>query len=248
MVRVAGGTFLMGSPAGVGESDEHPQHPVTLTGYCMDRTEVTVGAYRKCVASGKCKAAAQPGMEGLCNAARGDRQDHPVNCVDWSEANAYCMWAGKRLPSEAQWEYAARGSDGRTYPWGNEAPSAKRLNACGSECRLLGKRLGKEWTVLYEESDGWDTTAPVGRFPAGASAFGAMDMAGNVLEWTGDWYGAYEVGASTNPTGAKEGTFRVSRGGGWVNVDASRVRAAFRLRGEPAVRGVILGFRCARGD
>ena len=190
MVHVAGGTFLMGSPTGRGSYHEYPQHQVTLTGYCIDKTEVTVAAYMQCVASGKCTAAQEPSAEGfdsLCNGTRADRQNHPVNCVDWNQAAAYCAWAKKRLPSEAEWEYAARGSEGRTYPWGNEAPSAKRLNACGSECRALGKRQGKDWAVIYEDSDGWEATAPVGSFQRGASPFGVLDMAGNVWEWTADW-------------------------------------------------------------
>jgi formylglycine-generating enzyme required for sulfatase activity len=134
MVHVPGGRFSMGSP-GVGGDDEHPQHQVTLAGYCIDRIEVTVVAYTRCVASGKCTAAQEPakaGFDSLCNGTRADRQEHPVNCVDWNQATAYCGWVKKRLPSEAEWEYAARGGDGRMYPWGNDAPSAKRLNACGS--------------------------------------------------------------------------------------------------------------------
>jgi formylglycine-generating enzyme required for sulfatase activity len=250
MVHVAGGTFSMGSPTGVGDGDEHPQHQVTLGGYCIDKTEVTVVAYTQCVDSGKCTAAAGPanGFDSLCNSKRADRQDHPVNCVDWNQATAYCAWEKKRLPSEAEWEYAARGGEGRTYPWGNEAPSAKRLNACGSECRALGKRLGLEWKVMYEDSDGWEATAPVGTFQSGASPFGALDMAGNVWEWTADWYGAYTAGASTNPHGPKDGTARVVRGGGWLNIVASTVRGALRYRLDPAVRNSDLGLRCARGD
>ena len=254
MVHVTGGTFSMGSPAGVGDEDEHPQHPVTLTEYCIDKTEVTVAAYTQCVGSGKCTAALEPAKEGVdslysvCNGKRADRQDHPVNCVDWNQATAYCTWAKKRLPSEAEWEYAARGGEGRTYPWGNEAPSAKRLNACGSECRAFGKRLGLEWKVMYEDRDLWEATAPVGSFPSGASPFGALDMAGNVWEWTADWYGAYTAVASANPHGPKDGTVRVIRGGGWGSSGASGVRGASRSRIEPALRLSGLGLRCARGD
>ena len=251
MVHVRGGTFLMGSPPWVGD-DEHPQHTVTLRGYCIDRTEVTVAAYTRCVASGKCTAPAEPaklGGDRLCNGTRGDRQDHPVNCVDWNQAKAYCAWANRRLPSEAEWEYAARGGEGSTYPWGSEAPSARRLNACGSECRARGKQLGPGASkVMYEDTDGWEATAPVGSFPGGASPFGALDMAGNVWEWTADWYGEYQAGASTNPTGPKEGTARVIRGGGWSEIDASRVRGASRFWDEPANRSADRGLRCAHED
>jgi formylglycine-generating enzyme required for sulfatase activity len=249
MVHVAGGTFAMGSPTGVGSGDEHPQHRVTLAGYCIDKTEVTVAAYARCAASGTCTAASEPAKDGvnsLCNGARADRQDHPINCVDWDQAAAYCASVDKRLPSEAEWELAARGDDGRTYPWGNEAPSAKRLNACGGECRELGKRLGRTWSVLYEDSDGWDGTAPVGSFPAGASPAGALDMAGNVCEWTADWYGAYTRDASKDPHGPKAGSARAYRGGGWFD-NGVGVRGAFRSRYEAAHRNAGLGFRCARG-
>ena len=252
MIHVPRATFSMGSTAGVGNEDEHPQHQVTLTGYCIDKTEVTVAAYTQCVASGTCMGAPEPAKDGwdaLCNGKRVDRQDHPINCVDWNQATAYCAWVKKRLPSEAEWEYAARGGEGRTYPWGNDPPSAKRLNACGSECRALGKRLGLgDWNVMYEDNDRWEATAPVGSFQSGASPFGALDMAGNVWEWTADRYGAYTAGASTNPYGPEEGTARVIRGGGWRYNDASWVRGALRYRNAPTDRDSRLGLRCARGD
>ena len=241
----------MGSPAGMGEDDEHPQHKVTLTSYCIDRTEVTVAAYTRCVAGGKCTAtreAAKDDFDSLCNHTRTDRQDHPVNCIDWNQATEYCAWAKKRLPSEAEWEYAARGRDGRSYPWGNQAPSAKRLNACGLECRALGKRLGLDWKVMYDDSDSWEATAAAGSFPGDTSAFGALDMAGNVWEWTADWYGAYAAGPSTNPHGPKDGTARAIRGGGWSSRLASSVRAAIRHRYVPGHHNTGLGLRCARGD
>ena len=251
MVPVPAGTFLMGSRDGVGDADEHPQHDVTLSAFCIDKTEVTVAAYTRCVASGKCTVTNGPekvGFDRLCNGTRGDRQYHPINCVDWNQATVYCAWAKKRLPSEAEWEYAALGGDGRTYPWGNEAPSAKRLNACGSECRAVGSSLGMDWAAMYEDSDGWSGTAVVGSFQSGASQFGALDMAGNVSEWTADWYGAYTAGASANPHGAKEGKVRVVRGGGWLNGDTSWVRGADRDWNEPGLRYTNLGFRCVRGD
>jgi formylglycine-generating enzyme required for sulfatase activity len=254
MVHVPDGTFSMGSPASVGDADEHPQYQVTLSGYCIDRTEVTVEAYTRCVAGGRCTAAPEPGQDGLgslCNGMRADRQNHPINCVDWDQATAYCAFVNKRLPSGAEWEYAARGGDGRTYPWGNEAPSAKRLNACGSECRAVRKRLGLGDSVMYEDNDGWEATAPVGSFQSGVSPFGALDMAGNVWEWTADWYGAYTTGTtgtSVNPHGPEEGIARVLRGGGWGINDASGVRGAYRDWYGQAVRYTDLGLRCARGD
>jgi formylglycine-generating enzyme required for sulfatase activity len=154
MVRVPAGTFQMGSPEQGNWEAGYPQHEVKLSGYCIDRTEVTVKFYEGCAAAKGCSARS---ASSTCNQA--DRPDHPVNCVDWKQAAAYCKWADKRLPTEAEWEYAARGTDGRAYPWGNEDPDAKRMNGSGSE-------------------DGWKATAPVGKFPAGASPFGALDMAG----------------------------------------------------------------------
>ncbi|HEX7837311.1 MAG TPA: SUMF1/EgtB/PvdO family nonheme iron enzyme [Kofleriaceae bacterium] len=257
MVRVPAGTFRMGSPEKVGDDDEHPEHEVTLVAYCIDKTEVTVNAYAACVAAKGCSVpsltvswsgiAAEDAKRysQFCN--RDDRPDYPINCVDWNQATAYCAWAGKRLPTEAEWEYAARGNDGRTYPWGNEAPSARLLNACGSECVAMAKReLNLDWKSMYEASDDWETMAPVGSFLEGASPFGVLDMAGNVWEWTADWYGRYTAVATANPRGAKRGTFRVLRGGAWVSDVAGHVRAALRLGLDPTVRDDNVGFRCAR--
>ena len=246
MVRVPAATFRMGSADGVGDDDEHPAHDATLSAYCIDRTEVTVRAYAVCVAARRC-VPAHVAVSPFCN--RADRPDHPINCVDWNQAVAYCTWTGKRLPTEAEWEYAARGTDGRIYPWGNEAPSAKRLNACGAECVAMGKRaLGRDWPAMYDGSDGWDTTAPVGSYPAGASPFGALDMAGNVWEWTGDWREDYAAGAATNRRGAATGSARVNRGGGWHGHLPGDARAAMRSADDPARQSNSIGFRCARGD
>ncbi|HEX3474273.1 MAG TPA: SUMF1/EgtB/PvdO family nonheme iron enzyme [Kofleriaceae bacterium] len=259
MVPIPAGTFRMGSPDGVGDLDEHPQHEVTLLAYCIDKTEVTVKAYAACVAGKGCsRAPVTVSWSGVsaddvkrysrfCN--RDDHPDHPINCVDWNQATAYCAWAGKRLPTEAEWEYAARGNDGRVYPWGNEPPSAKRLNACGSECVAMAKReLNLDWRSMYDASDGWETTAPVGSFPDGASPFGVLDMAGNVWEWTADWYGPYTAAAAVNPSGAKSGPERVLRGGAWLDNVAGHVRAAFRSGLGASGRNDYAGFRCARGD
>jgi formylglycine-generating enzyme required for sulfatase activity/uncharacterized caspase-like protein len=259
MVPVPAGRFQMGSPAGVGESDEHPRHEVTLSAYCIDKTEVTVKAYAACVEAKACSPApltvngtqfSAGGVERYSRLCNGDnRPDHPVNCVDWDQATAYCTWAGKRLPTEAEWEYAARGNDGRIYPWGNEAPTAKRLNACGSECVAMAKRdLGEEWGALYMASDGWETTAPVGSFPDGASPFEAFDMAGNVWEWTADWFDDYAAAAAANPRGATAGLGRVDRGGSWNSNNAGDERTALRAWVSPSDRVIDVGFRCARGN
>ncbi len=235
MVLIRAGTFQMGSPADEGDTDEHPQHRVTLDAFCTDLTEVTVAQYRGCVTeerSGvKCEAA---GGGSLCNGDHKDRDAHPINCVDWNQAETYCRWAGRQLPTEAQWEYAARGTDGRTYPWGNKPPSNQlSWDGPGSD-RGQGKR---------------DGTSPVGTYPGGASPFGLLDMAGNVYEWTADAYQNYDAGAQTNPKKASADTNspRVLRGGSWGGRWPSGVRAVSRSRIGASVRYGSVGFRCARG-
>jgi formylglycine-generating enzyme required for sulfatase activity len=238
MVYVPAGMFRMGGSKDVGELNANLQHAVALSGYCIDKTEVTVAAFKDCVAAQKCTATGvQVAMKNGCNYA--DQSDHPINCVDWDQAATYCRWAGKRLPTEAEWEYAARGSDGRMYPWGNEMPSGRLLNACGDECSM--------GSGMYAASDGWKETAPVGSFPDGASPFGVLDMAGNVWEWTSDWYGGYPAAGVVNPKGAERGTTRVLRGGGWHSVVTSWVSAASRSWYGPSVHDSYVGFRCARG-
>ncbi|TMQ10259.1 MAG: hypothetical protein E6J90_06280 [Deltaproteobacteria bacterium] len=257
MVAVPTGTFTMGSPDGTGDADEHPPHAVTLSAYCIDRTEVTVAAYAACAATGACSPPPLtvhwsaysppdvPRYSRWCN--RGDRPDHPINCIDWDQAAAYCAWRGRRLPSEAEWEYAARGSDGRAYPWGNQPPSARRLDLCGTECAALVRRdLQEDWKPIYEADDGWETTAPVGSYADSASPFGALDMAGNVWEWVADWYGPYPAAPETDPQGPAAGTSHISRGAGWASRGAQKARAADRNWLDPRARDCDLGFRCAR--
>jgi len=260
MVHVRSGSFVMGSPEGEGDDDEHPQHKVTLSAYCIDKTEVTVAAYHKCVVAGACQAAPLEVNWGelsedekriydkFCNGNRTDRRTHPVNCVDWDQARAYCTWAQRRMPTEAEWEYAARGTDGRKHPWGNDAPDAMKLNACGRECREFFKRLNMPKTSMHDEDDGWVSTAPAGSYPAGTSPFGAVDMAGNVREWTADWGGDYPSNAQKNPIGPSAGTFRKVRGGGYDDSEVGNVRTAFRDGSAQSLRNFDIGFRCARGN
>ncbi len=265
MVLVPAGTFTMGSQNGQGDADEHPAHKVTLSAFCMDKTEVTVAAYRKCATEERdgAKCATAPTTvqwsgadvklwSQFCNGDKTEKDAHPVNCVDWSQADAYCKWAGKSLPTEAQWEYAARGPGGKKYPWGDDKPGPKLLNACGTECRAMGARLGKSWAVMYEGDDGAEATAPVGKYPDGASPFGVLDMAGNVWEWVADWYGPYmgsqaPVVDPKGPDKPVEKDRRVARGGGWSDNDASWVRAASRSGGDVTDRHGDVGFRCSRG-
>jgi formylglycine-generating enzyme required for sulfatase activity len=205
-----------------------PQHTVYLDAFWIDRTEVTNAQYRKCVEAGKCRASEYTDDADF----NGDEQ--PVVGVDWNDAKAYCEWAGARLPTEAEWEKAARGSDGRTYPWGDEWDGSK-LNFCDKNCEY-------DWKD-DKANDGYQYTAPVGNYSEGASPDGALDMAGNVWEWTDSWYQAYP-GSSYQDEDFGE-THRVLRGGSWVGYQGL-VCCAFRDMLEPGLWYNDLGFRCAR--
>jgi len=246
MAEIAGGTFAMGSDAADANENEKPVHMVTVAAFRLDRTEVTVGAYGECVRAGRCSepepyTAERGNYRVFCNWHHPeDRASHPVNCVDFGQATSFCTWAGKRLPTEEEWEYAARaGAEGRKFPWGNDEPNETRLNACGDECpkNLIAQRFpgGKP---MYSANDGWPETAPVGSFPAGASKHGVLDLAGNVWEWTSSLYATYD-GSRTEPK-------RVLRGGSWGGGDAHTERTTNRFRLDPSSRAQFLGFRCAR--
>ena len=246
MVAIPGGSFAMGSEDLDANENEKPVHKVTVGPFRLDRTEVTVADYGVCVRAGECSAPEayrddRGDFHSACTWRHPQgRQDHPVNCVDFNQATAFCAWAGKRLPTEEEWEYATRGgAEGRKYPWGNEAPDPSRLNACGGECppNLVAKRFYAA-APMYRSSDGWPETAPVGRFPAGASKHGALDLAGNVWEWTATAYASYD--------GRTREDKRVLRGGSWGGGDPRTERTTNRFRLVPTARAQFLGFRCAR--
>jgi len=238
MVYVPGGTFQMGSSEGDSDAgdDEFPQHPVTLDGFWIDQTEVTNAQYRQCVEARECEA---PTTCHWGEPTYGDasKDDHPAVCVDWNGAAAYCEWAGARLPTEAEWEYAARGEQGFIYPWGNEFDCSRGNFDDETEVDSYVVPGG-------EGCDGYVRTAPVGSFPTGKSWCNALDMAGNVWEWTANWYGDYPSGAQTDPTGPADGDSKVLRGGGW-RYNWRDVRAAFRDGYVPDGRTYYIGFRCA---
>jgi formylglycine-generating enzyme required for sulfatase activity len=263
MVPIPGGKFFQGNDEG--DKDEKPAHNVTLSPYCMDRFEVTVAQYMQCSDSGGCKKATPRNeWEGitakdraiydpLCNV--GDPAAHanyPINCVDWEMAETFCEANKKTLPTEAQWEFAARGPDGRKYPWGDEEPTGGHLNACGPECIAWVKanNAGFPTEAMYQKDDGFPNTAPVGSFPAGASRYGVEDVVGNVFEWTNDWFAPYKIGkvgtSELDPHGPAEGKQRVMRGGAWNTPNPAWLRPSFRYKDVPTKRTHGIGFRCAK--
>ena len=212
MVGISTGTFTMGD-----ETHQEKAGEVTVAGFCMDRTEVTTAAYATCIESGKCTAST---THPTCNAGIAGRGNHPINCVDWPQATAYCEAQGQRLPTEEEWEYAARGTDDRKYPWGNAEPS-NQLCWNGK-----GNNLGQ---------DKRQSTCVVGSFPKSNSPFGLADMAGNVWEWT----------SSTHIGDTDSRASRVYRGGDWKWAKPNLFRSTIRGPAKPSHRGNNVGFRCA---
>jgi formylglycine-generating enzyme required for sulfatase activity len=246
MVYVPAGEFLMGfsesdveairaiSPeAEFSVEGEKPQHKVFLNAFYIDKYEVTNARYQKCVKAGACNEPSDTTYYG-----KADYVQHPVVYVSWYGANAYCRWAGKRLPSEAEWEKAARGDEERTWPWGNTFDE-NRVNFCDKNC--------PEWWKHVSVDDGYALTAPVGSYPEGSSLYGALDMAGNVWEWVADWYDPnyYSQSPYRNPPGPDSGSEKIVRGGSWLN-GFTDIRAGYRYELAPTHQGKDLGFRCAR--
>ncbi len=244
-VYIPPGSFQMGAVPGddEAEDDESPRHRVTITrGFRMSRTEVTVRAYKRfCDATGRSMPSApdfNPNWRNL---------DHPIVNVTWHDAVAYCEWAGVRLPTEAEWEYAARGGqDGQMYVWGNQRlPVVNGINQA-NVADEAAKRQYSSWTIFGGYNDGYVHTAPVGSFAA--NGFGLYDMAGNVWEWCSDWYNSGYYGAPASrrdPRGPSSGERRVLRGGSW-NLNPRYLRVSNRLRLTPGDRNNINGFRCIR--
>lgn len=224
MITIPAGPFIRGTTNG--GFDEQPQRTIYLDTFSIDRFEVTNHQYHQFIlATGHRK----PGLPSryVKSAGKMAGPNQPVVYVSWDDAAEYCRWKGKRLPTEAEWEKAMRGTDGRLWPWGNnEQPN------------------GANWARVQ---DGYDVSAPVGSFPADKSPYGVMDGAGNVIEWVADWYHEtyYKDSPEQNPPSPEHGTYRVLRGGGYTTTGGD-IRITSRSKMMPDFRDETIGFRCAR--
>ena len=265
MALIPEGTFQMGSPDGEGEKDEHPQHHVSVKAFYLDMHEVTNRQFQQFVQTSNYRTMAeQEGKawvyssqeewkeiagaswqkpEGEQSVFASGRELHPVVSISWEDAKAYCVGVGKRLPTEAEWEYAARAGTTTSYWWGDELPRSSNQVANLAD-KSAKEEFGINWTIdTYV--DGFAHTAPVGSFQA--NPWGLYDMAGNVWEWVVDWYAEdyYQASPKKNPQGPSSGEFKVLRGGSW-NQNPRNLRSAYRGRSDPAGRSAYLGVRCAQ--
>ncbi len=224
MIEIPAGPFVMGSDKG--PPDETPPHRVDISTFWIDELEITAGQYQDCVSAGACTPAA---ASAGCNSNALGRESHPINCIDWRQADSYCTWANKRLPTEAEWEKAARGTDGRPFPWGETSPTQQLLN--------FGNNVG--------------STTEVGSYPDGISFYGVHNMGGNVSEWTSDYYAAdyYERSPNTDPSGPESSDSRVGRGSSWkIGVPEEALTATVRIRLLESTFDSSIGVRCARTE
>jgi len=250
MARVAGGRLAAAAGA--------PRAPIDVRAFCIDITEVTTSAYKRCVDEGACRRAPHTNagrgisereaasVDPLCNGrAPEERGAHPINCVPWAMADAFCAARKARLPSEAEWELAAGGAEGAPFPWGDAKPSAKLLNACGAECTAWAAKAKIPMRAAYDGADGWANTAPIGSFPGDRTSAGVSDLAGNVREWMADRFGASVADGAADPPGAAPGGARVVRGGAWSTGDPAAASRAHRDAVPEGERRFDIGFRCA---
>ena len=262
MVLVPTGEFRMGAPAGSGGlPDEQPERAVLLSAFYIDRFEVTNEAYFLFVSMSGHR---MPENSNPAATLWKDRRPmpgierHPVVNVSWTDADAYCRWAGKRLPTEAEWEKAARGTDGRRYPWGDQWDVLLANSASYWAGRTVQFDSGADWEAFWVKGEGAHIakekglngevlTMPIGSFPGSTSVYGLFDMAGNVAEWVQDWYDPnyYPSGPLTNPTGPPRGAIKSMRGGSWLKPAVS-LRTSDRDWGTIDSRPSGTGFRCAQ--
>lgn len=228
--------------------NERPAHEVDLAAFAIDRYEVTTSAYSFCVEAGKCTV---PLKGADCNYQKEDRGNHPINCVTWEQASAFCAWAEKRLPTEQEWERAARRQNPSNeaavprpyqgnYPWGEQPPTARLANVCGKECAAYYAERGKGAPMMHEFEDGFPSTAPVGSFPEGATSDGVEDMAGNVWEWTSSPYCEYPATECGNTVDY------IIRGGGFMSYQPRNLEATTREAVAKKEATETVGFRCAK--
>ncbi len=245
-LEVPAGAFLMGAqstdPGAPGydpraRPEEAPPHQVSLPSFWIQRQEVSTSEYQFCVQEGWCSEEAVATSGGFSNYGQQTRRQYPINSVTWAGAVRYCAFLGARLPTEAEWEYAARGTSGRAFPWGDEP----RCGVKNDHPTELATDPGREETCHNEG------TVPLGRL-RGTSEAGVMGMAGSVWEWTADWYAAdaYATHDAASPRGPVSGTRRVQRGGGWTSEDAFELRSAARGGLKPDDKFNDVGFRCVR--
>lgn len=252
----------MGTPEGTdGLPDEHPERRVYLNRFLLDRLEVTNRAYAAFVhATGHRPPANFNPARTLWEQGHplSGIEDHPVVNVDWNDASAYCRWAGKRLPTEAEWEKGARGTEGRRYPWGNDWDLTRANSASYWAKRTVEFQSGADWDAFWIKGEGARLsrehgikgevlTLPVGSFPQGASPYGILDMAGNAAEWVADWYDPnyYRTAPLTDPPGPERGAIKAMRGGSWLKPAVS-LRTSDRDWGTMDSRPSGTGFRCAK--
>ncbi len=262
MVLIPAGEFLMGAPEEAGGlPDERPQRKVYLAPYWIDRFEITNDDYAAFVRATGHRIPENP-KPALTLWEAGmplpDSGRHPVVNVSWDDALAYCRWKGKRLPTEAEWEKAARGSDGRIYPWGQSWDPAMANSASYWAGHTIEFKSSVDWEAFWVKGEGARIakekglkgevlTLPIGSFPQSASPYGIHDMAGNVAEWVQDWYNPnyYRVAPLTNPQGPEHGGIKAMRGGSWLK-PAISLRTSDRDWGTMDSRPSGTGFRCSK--
>jgi formylglycine-generating enzyme required for sulfatase activity len=233
-VCIEGGAFTMGNSTVTvpsGYTAHGPAHEVTLSAYVLDTFEVSVSRYRACVTAGTCRAPLASPDQGCTFSTASTSNDRlPVTCVSYDDAVAFCNWdGGRRLPTEAEWERATRGTAGTTYAWGNDVSCSKAIFGALAQCPQYVGVMPRE----------------IGSAPLGASPEGARDLTGNAWEWVNDWFGVYSSAAVSDPTGPDNGSARIQRGGNWQTPPSSA--QGFMRRAEaPAAIGPS-SFRCARG-